>query len=152
MSRWSVSAAIGRLVLAASLPAPLPASLPAPGLAALFSLVLVLGLASGSAYAGDADAGKSDFAAACSICHSVQPGQNKIGPTLSGVVGRKTGSVAGYSYSPANASANLTWDNATLDKYLEAPRTMIPGTKMTYAGVKDPQKRADLISYLDTLK
>ncbi len=148
MSRWSVSAAIGRLVLAASLPAPGLAAL----LAALLAPGLALGLASGSAYAADADAGKSDFAAACSICHSVQPGQNKIGPTLSGVVGRKTGSVPGYSYSPANASANLTWDNATLDKYLEAPRTMIPGTKMTYAGVKDPQKRADLISYLDTLK
>ena len=83
MSRWKICAAAGRLVLAASL--------------------LVPGFAVRSAYAGDADAGKSDFAAACGICHSVQPGQNKIGPTLSGVVGRKTGSVAGYSYSPANA-------------------------------------------------
>lgn len=102
--------------------------------------------------AGDPAAGKSVFQATCSICHSVQPGQNKIGPTLFGVVGRKTGSVPGYTYSPQNQSANLTWDAATLDKYLEAPRTMIPGTKMTYAGLKDAQKRADLIAYLATLK
>ena len=104
------------------------------------------------AWAGDAGAGKSVFSSSCSICHSVQPGQNKIGPSLSGLVGRKTGVVAGYSYSPANEAANLTWDDATLDKYLESPRVVIPATKMTYAGVKDAGKRADLIAYLDTLK
>ena len=102
--------------------------------------------------AGDLSAGKSVFASNCAICHSVQPGQNKIGPTLFGLSGRKTGSVAGYSYSEANEHANLTWDDATLNKYLEAPRSTIPGTKMTYGGLKDPQKRADLISYLDSLK
>lgn len=105
-----------------------------------------------TAWATDAGAGKAVFQASCSICHAVQPGQNKIGPTLFGIAGRKTGSVAGYSYSPANQGASMTWDDATLDKYLEAPRTIIPGTKMTYAGVKDATKRADLIAYLDTLK
>ena len=105
-----------------------------------------------AAAAGDADAGKAVFQASCSICHSVQPGQNKIGPTLFGLVGRKTGALAGYNYSPANEAANMTWDVATLDKYLEAPRASIPGTKMTYAGVKDPGKRGDLIAYLETLK
>jgi len=112
----------------------------------------LLGVMPTSALAGDPVAGKTVFQSSCSLCHSVQPGQNKIGPTLFGVVGRKTGAVAGYSYSPANAAANMTWDDATLNKYLESPRTVIPGTKMTYAGVKDPAKRADLISYLDTLK
>ena len=68
------------------------------------------------------------------------------------MVGRKTGSVPGYTYSPQNQAANLTWDEATLDKYLEAPRAMIPGTKMTYAGLKDAEKRANLIAYLATLK
>lgn len=106
----------------------------------------------GPALAADAGPGKAVFQSSCSICHSVQPGQNKIGPTLFGVVGRKTGSVPGYSYSPANQSANLTWDDATLDKYLAAPRTVVPGTKMTYAGVKDDAKRGDLIAYLATLK
>ncbi len=104
------------------------------------------------AWAGDAGAGKAVFQSSCSICHSVQPGQNKIGPTLFGVVGRKTGAVAGYSYSPVNSAADLTWDTATLDKYLEGPRAMLPGTKMTFGGVKDPTKRGDLIAYLATLK
>ena len=117
----------------------------------LFAAVVLAGLPH-AAFAGDAAAGKSDFAAACAICHSVQAGQNKIGPTLFGVVGRKTGAVPGYSYSPGNQNANLTWDDATLDKYLESPRAVVPGTKMAYGGLKDPQKRADLISYLDTLK
>ncbi len=71
------------------------------------------------AQAADAGAGRAVFQSSCSICHSVQPGQNKVGPTLFGLVGRKTGIVAGYNYSPANQSANLTWDEATLDKYLE---------------------------------
>ena len=121
------------------------------GFAIAISGTLLLAMPN-SALAGDPVAGKAVFQSSCSLCHSVQPGQNKIGPTLFGVVGRKTGAVAGYSYSPANAAANMTWDDATLNKYLESPRTVIPGTKMTYAGVKDPAKRADLISYLDTLK
>jgi cytochrome c2 len=104
------------------------------------------------AAAADPVAGKAVFQSVCSICHSAQGGQNKIGPSLFGVVGRKTGSEPGYNYSPANKDANLTWDEATLDKYLEAPRTVMPGTKMTYAGLKDAGKRADLIAYLATLK
>lgn len=119
---------------------------------AAFAVTLLSALPGASFAAGDPAAGKSVFQSTCSICHSVQPGQNKIGPTLSGLVGRKTGSEAGYTYSPPNLAANLTWDAATLDKYLESPRTIIPGTKMTYAGLKDPQKRADLIAYLATLR
>jgi cytochrome c len=113
---------------------------------------MLLGPASMGAHAADPGAGQSVFQSTCGICHSVQPGQNKIGPTLSGIVGRKTGSVPGYSYSPPNQAANLTWDAATLDKYLEAPRATIPGTKMTYGGLKDADKRANLIAYLATLK
>lgn len=114
--------------------------------------LLLIAISGAAVAAGDPAAGKAVFQSTCSICHSVQPGQNKIGPTLFGVVGRKTGTVAGYTYSPQNQAANLTWDPATLDTYLQAPRTVIPGTKMTYAGLKDPQKRADLIAYLGTLK
>ena len=105
-----------------------------------------------SADAADPAAGKSVFTAQCSICHSPQLGKNMIGPSLFGIVGRKTASVSGFHYSPANQNANLTWTEATLDKYLQSPRTVIPGTTMTYAGVKDDAKRADLIAYLATLK
>ncbi len=113
--------------------------------------LLLTGLVT-SADAADPTAGKSVFSSQCSICHSPQPGKNMIGPSLFGVVGRKTGSVSGFHYSPANQNANLTWDEATLDKYLQSPRTAIPGTTMTYAGLKDDGKRADLIAYLATLK
>jgi cytochrome c2 len=113
--------------------------------------LLLTGLVS-SANAADPAAGKSVFSSQCSICHSPQAGKNMIGPSLFGIVGRKTGSVSGFHYSPANQGANLTWDNATLDKYLQSPRTSVPGTTMTYAGLKDDTKRADLIAYLATLK
>jgi cytochrome c len=119
---------------------------------AAFTVMLMTALSGACYAAGDPAAGKSVFQSTCSICHSIQPGQNKIGPTLFGLVGRKTGSESGYTYSPPNMAANLTWDAATLDKYLDAPRTIIPGTKMTYAGMKDAGKRADLIAYLATLR
>jgi cytochrome c len=104
------------------------------------------------AKAADPAAGKAVYTSVCSICHSVQQGKNLIGPSLFGIVGRKTGTVPGFHYSTANQNANLTWDQATLDKYLQSPRTVIPGTIMTYAGLKDDTKRGDLIAYLATLK
>jgi cytochrome c len=105
-----------------------------------------------AANAADPNAGKAVYSSVCSICHSVQPGKNMVGPSLLGIMGRKTGSVPGFHYSPANQNANLTWDQATLDKYLQSPRATIPGTLMTYSGIKDDTKRADLIAYLATLK
>ncbi len=116
-----------------------------------FTGMALIGAAS-SALAADPAAGKSVFTNVCSICHSAQPGRNGVGPSLFGVVGRKTGSEFGFHYSPANQNANLTWDAATLDRYLQAPRTVIPGTTMTYGGLKDDTKRADLIAYLATVK
>ena len=119
---------------------------------ALAVAVGVTALSGPLAMAADAGAGKQVFQSSCGICHSAVAGQNKIGPSLFGVVGRETGSEAGYSYSPQNKAAKLTWDAATLDKYLQGPRAMIPGTKMTYGGLKDDAKRATLIAYLETLK
>jgi cytochrome c len=127
-----------------------------PDYAAKTSAVVMVGLMltglSLPANAADPAAGKSVFSSQCSICHSPVADKNMIGPSLFGIVGRKTGSVSGFHYSPANQGANLTWDQATLDKYLQAPRAAIPGTTMTYGGVKDDTKRADLIAYLATLK
>jgi len=119
-------------------------------------LAVTAGLAApalgGGAWAADPADGQSVYKTQCSICHAVAPGRNSIGPTLFGVVGRKTGSVPGFHYSPANLGANITWEPATLDKYIESPRAVVPGTIMTYSGVKDATKRADLIAYLETLK
>jgi cytochrome c len=111
----------------------------------------VAGGACGPASAQDAAAGKAVFQSQCSICHSVQPGRNMIGPGLFGVVGRPAGKEPGFHYSTANRDSGLTWDAATLDRYLTSPSTVVPHTIMTYAGLKDAKKRADLIAYLSTL-
>ena len=100
---------------------------------------------------GDADAGKTVFAQ-CGICHSIKPDENKIGPSLHGIVGRASHSQAGYAYSEAMKNYTVTWDEAELDKYLVDPRKVVTGTKMIYPGVKDDAKRANLIAYLATLK
>jgi cytochrome c len=121
---------------------------PLPGLVAL----LICAVAAWPAHAADPAAGQAVFKSACGLCHSPQAGRNLTGPSLFGVMGRKTGSEAGFKYSTANQNANITWSPETLDKYLESPRAVIPGTIMTYAGLKDPAKRADLIAYLGTLK
>ena len=106
---------------------------------------------------GDPDAGKQVFKQNCSICHSPLPGKVIVGPPLFGVVGRPTTSVPGYNYSPANAAAHLIGTPAQLDKYIENPQKIVPGTKMTFPGLPDSvagnaAKRADLIAYLSTLK
>jgi cytochrome c len=109
-------------------------------------------LAHGTAFAADASSGEKIFKSQCSICHSNQPGRNATGPSLFGVVGRQTGRVDGFHYSEANVKSHLTWDPPTLDKYLASPKAVVPGTIMPYPGLKDDEKRADLIAYLQTLR
>jgi cytochrome c len=107
---------------------------------------------SSAAYAdGDAVAGKSVFNK-CAICHSPAPGKNSVGPTLFGIVGRQSASVDGFKYSDAMKAANKTWDAATLDVYLTNPKAMVPGTKMVFPGLPNPEDRANVIAYLATLK
>ena len=67
-----------------------------------------------------------------------------------GVVDRLAGTVAGFSYSAANKNSGITWTPEKIFTYLEAPQKTIPGTKMTFAGLKTPQDRADVIAYLKT--
>ncbi|MDE2006280.1 MAG: c-type cytochrome [Rhodospirillales bacterium] len=122
----------------------------APALAVPFVL-LALALPN-AARAADPAAGKAVFQQQCAICHADKPGVNKIGPTLFGVVGRHTGEVPGYSYSVANKNANIVWTPDVLDRYLAHPQSVVPGTKMPYAGLANATKRADLIAFLATLK
>jgi cytochrome c len=105
----------------------------------------------GAARAQDAAAGAAVFKTQCSICHSVVEGKNLVGPSLFGVVGRQAGQIPGFHYSPANKDSGLTWDAATLDRYLTNPQAVVPKTIMPYAGLKDDEKRANLIAYLSTL-
>jgi cytochrome c len=116
------------------------------------SAALLIALASAHlARAQDARDGKQVFQTNCSICHTVQPGRNLVGPTLFGVINRHSGRVPGFHYSSANLQSGLTWDPTTLDRYLTAPRKVVPGTFMTFPGLPDRNKRADVIAYLETL-
>jgi len=85
----------------------------------------------------------------CMICHSIGPdAQNKIGPELNGLDGRHSGSVANFNYSNANKNSGIVWGDATFKQYIANPQAMIPGTKMPFAGLKDPQQIDDLWAYL----
>ena len=101
---------------------------------------------------GDAAAGAQLFKLQCGACHSTVAGKNLVGPSLAGVIGRKSGSVAGFRYSTANRDAGITWKGDVLDRYLANPREVIPGTTMPFAGLSSEAQRADLIAYLETLK
>jgi cytochrome c len=108
-------------------------------------------VAGGTAFAqakGDPVAGKKVFMR-CIACHAVQPGAGaKMGPNLAGVVGRKSGSAAGFKYSAAMQKAKLTWNEATLDKWLTKPSGLVPGTSMAFPGLPNPADRANVIAYL----
>ena len=100
--------------------------------------------------AGNAERGKKLFVQRCAECHTVEKdGSHKIGPNLFGIIGRKTGQAPDYNYTQANRENNITWSRQTLFKYLESPRKFIPGTKMVFNGLKDKDKRADVIAYLE---
>jgi cytochrome c2 len=118
----------------------------------LIALAMLAALAAAPARAADPAAGERVFKTQCGACHSPLAGKNLVGPSLSGIVGRHSGEVPGFRYSAANKGANLTWDEATLDSYLTNPRAKVPGTTMTYVGLKNDGQRADLIAYLATLK
>ncbi|MEL1251592.1 c-type cytochrome [Aurantiacibacter gilvus] len=86
----------------------------------------------------------------CGVCHSVEPGQNGVGPTLAGVVGRRAGAVAGANYSPAMQGANITWTEANLRRYLADPNAVVPGGLMPAPGLDQAEITA-VVNYLKTL-
>jgi cytochrome c len=114
----------------------------------LIFVALLAVAGAGEVRAQNAEAGEKIFAV-CKACHQIgETAKNSVGPVLNGVIGRKAGSVAGYSYSAANKDSGITWDEATFREYIKDPKAKIPGTKMIYAGLKDEQKITDLIAFL----
>jgi cytochrome c len=99
---------------------------------------------------GDAAAGEKVFAH-CAPCHSTKPGENKVGPSLAGVLGRKAGTEPRFSYSAALKGQDITWNEASVNEWLQGPGKFVKGTKMIYS-VPDEKDRQDVIAYLKTLK
>lgn len=102
---------------------------------------------------GNPDDGRRDFAGNCAACHSnLADGPRQMGPSLFGVVGRHAGSVADFRYSKAMRSADIVWQQSTLENFLRDPQAAVPGTVMSIAGIDDPKERADLVAYLASLR
>lgn len=114
----------------------------------LVGAAMVAGASAADAQAaGDPAKGKTVYAR-CAACHDLNTGATRLGPSMKGIVGRKAGSVAGFAYSPAMKAKAITWNAQSLDAYLAGPAKFIPGNKMPFAGLPNPQDRADLIAYL----
>ena len=113
-------------------------------------LTVLLGSSTGWA-AGNPSVGQTVFATHCAVCHSVKPGENKIGPSLAGVVDSKSGTVPGFNFSAAMKNAGVTWSDADLDKFLANPSGFIHGTTM-FVNLFSPTDRQNVIAYLGTLK
>jgi cytochrome c len=97
--------------------------------------------------AADVEKGKAVFEQ-CAACHSIDGSGDYDGPSLKGVIGRKAGSLEDYRYSAAMKRSDVTWDAASLDKYITDPQAFIPGNRMAFAGIADTSERDDLIAYL----
>jgi cytochrome c len=114
-------------------------------------LMLILGAAiltrgrADELQAGDPTRGETVYRK-CQGCHSID--RNRVGSKHLGLFGRKAGSLPDFDYSAAMKNSGIVWNEQTLDRFLANPRGTVPGTKMTYAGIKNAQDRADLIAYL----
>lgn len=108
------------------------------------------GMLASNAQAQDAAAGEKVFTK-CKACHVADQDQNRVGPSLKGVIGRTAGTHPNFQYSPAMIEAGkggLVWSEATLTQYLKDPKAMVKGTKMAFAGLKDDADIANVIAYL----
>jgi cytochrome c len=114
-----------------------------------FALLLFLGAHNAACAAGDALTGQELYESKCAGCHAVDA--NRVGPAHRGVFGRKAGSVAGFSYSPALRGSRLIWDSKSLERWLTNPEELIPGQAM-YFQVSDAESRKNIVAYLATLK
>ena len=122
------------------------------GKIAAASLIAVGMLSSQAFAAGDPVKGKAVFAR-CAVCHNVEKdGGNGVGPNLFGVVGRKAASLPNFYYSPALKNSKIVWNEGNLKKWVTNPQKMVPGTRMTFAGLTSPKDADDVVTYLKTRK
>lgn len=123
-------------------------------LAAVAPLAALAALSSAPVTAGAASPPAPPAAfAQCAVCHAVKKGERSgFGPNLYGVAGTRAGAIAGYGFSPAMKSSKVVWDRQSLDRFIEAPQAVVPGTKMAFPGVKDAAKRKAIVDYLMALK
>lgn len=103
--------------------------------------------AEGTKWMGSPTRGKKIFRQ-CTSCHVLEAGQAMIGPSLHAIIGRKAGSEANFRYSTANKNSGIVWTEQALFDYLENPRAKIPGTIMSFAGIRKQADRAHLIAFL----
>jgi cytochrome c len=100
----------------------------------------------------DVTAGQQVFNNICRTCHSTKESDNRLGPHVRGIVGRKAGSLPNYAYSSAMKSANFIWDEEKLERFIANPEETVPGNSMKpYGGVPSVESRAKLIAFLKTL-
>jgi len=101
---------------------------------------------------GDAKAGADVFDQECSDCHSVKQGKNKKGPSLFGVVDRKSASIADFAYSDPMRASNIVWSVDKIESYITNPKAAVPGGKMKYDGLGNETARANLLAFLAAQK
>lgn len=116
----------------------------------LLAAVAIAGTANAALADGDAAAGAAVFKKNCMVCHNATEPKNKVGPSLMGVVGRPVATFEGFKYSDGmkKFGEGKTWTEEELTAYLPSPRTLVPGTKMAFAGLKTPEDIANIIAYL----
>ena len=117
--------------------------------AAAAAAMLLLTVSAGIAAAADPEHGKELFQT-CVACHSDRP--DALGPSLKGVVGRKSAALEDFRYSNPMKRANLVWDEDNLRAYIADPQTKVKGNRMPYGGLSDPKDVDDVIAYLKVLK
>jgi cytochrome c len=110
--------------------------------------LLLLALATGPAAAADAEHGKALYQS-CAACHTERP--DALGPSLKGVIGRKSAALEDFRYSNPMKRANLVWDEANLRDYIKDPQAKVKGNRMPYGGLTDAKDVDDIIAYLKTL-
>jgi len=112
-------------------------------------MVLLALLPAGAARGDDAASAQLVFNNACRTCHTTKEGDNRLGPELGGIIGRKAGSLPGYGYSSAMKGADFVWDEDRLGRFIANPDEVVPGNNMKpYSGLASAEERAKVIAFL----